>query len=556
MAGVELLYKNYGILADAADTAGEHPEAFQSFLDATKATLPEKKLACQFIPKFFIHFPSLADAAIDAQLDLCEDEDTPIRCQAIKSLPDFCKDSGDHIPRITDILTQLLQQEDTAEVSIVRKGLEVLIKKNAQAALGGIFSQILLGDDLVREKAIAFLSHVVTTGEVFKNDKQAGMFLLSEVQKVLSDVTGDEFTIFISILSKVKSIASNPQNLADLITEQAELDKEFQPSEPEILDRLITCTQQAAPFFAKGASPVKYLEYLFKNVLPVLSDIVTTEAGDYRYGVLKLIAELSTHATVDNAKEYFETVYKKLIEYMPLPGDGIIEPEEELSVDKLNFSFVECLIYTLHKLGSKSNEYFSSEHSASALKEFRQRLQYFGRMTQVYIKQLKAALQDKTTSDLETVPENKIKVAALVTCNNITIMIKDLLHNPPSYRSRVTVSWKAKNTATAIERPDESVEDKRKRAGITPISMDNLAPKRPNPGTPRGRGGANGNTPKSGGKLYSLPSERKGVQMDEEYSGRQNRGYYNNRGGGNRRRSGGGRGRGRQQETYENFLFR
>jgi len=234
----------------------------------------------------------------------------------------------------------------------------------------------------------------------------------------------------------------------------------------------------------------------------------------------------------------------------------VVEPDEE-AVAKLNFSFVECLIYTLHKLGSKSNEYFSSETSVSALKEFRQRLQYFGRMTQLYIKQLKAALQDKNASELETVAENKIKVAALVTCNNITIMIKDLLHNPPSFRSRVTVSWKSKNTTTAIERPDESVEDKRKRAGITPISMDNLAPKRPNPGTPqrgRGGGGASKNsTPRSGGQLYSIPSSRKGVAMDEEYMGRSsNRGYRSGR-----RGRGGGRGRGgRQQESYENFLFR
>ena len=40
-----------------------------------KGDAPEKKLACSFIPKFFKHFPKLADQAIDAQLDLCEDED-------------------------------------------------------------------------------------------------------------------------------------------------------------------------------------------------------------------------------------------------------------------------------------------------------------------------------------------------------------------------------------------------------------------------------------------------------------------------------------------------
>lgn len=167
MAGVEVLYKNFGILADAGEKAGECLDAYQSFLDATKATLPEKKLACQFIPRFFHLFPTLAEGAIDAQLDLCEEEETPLRRQAIKSLPDFCKDSKEHIPRITDILTQLLQQEDAAEVSIVRNGLELLIEKDAEAALGGIFSQILLGDDLVREKAIQFLTHVATTGKHF-----------------------------------------------------------------------------------------------------------------------------------------------------------------------------------------------------------------------------------------------------------------------------------------------------------------------------------------------------------------------------------------------------
>lgn len=41
----------------------------------------EKRLAAQFIPKFFSSFPELADAAINAQLDLCEDEDVSVRMQ-------------------------------------------------------------------------------------------------------------------------------------------------------------------------------------------------------------------------------------------------------------------------------------------------------------------------------------------------------------------------------------------------------------------------------------------------------------------------------------------
>lgn len=544
MTDIEALYKNFGILADAGEQAGNYTESYQAILDATKGSTSEKKLACEFIPRFFKYFPGHAESAIDAQLDLCEEEETPIRRQAIKSLPDFCKFTSEHIPRITDILTQLLQQEDATEVAIVRNGLETLIEKDADLALGGIFSQIVVGDDLVREKAISFLTYAAVTGNAFTKDEKAGQCLMQEVRKVLSDVTGVEFTAFVSLLTKVKSIANNPQNLADIITEQANLDKEFQASEPESLDRLITCTRQASPFFLRGASPEKYLEYLFKKVLPVLDSIITNDAGDYKYEVLKVIAELSVYATQGNAEVFIDLVYKKLIEYMPLKSEAGIEESDEDAIQKLNFSFVECLMFSMHQLGKKHNAFLSSESSTELLKDFRLRLQYFGRMVQVYIKQLRTVLHGKIKAQLEE-PESKLKLIALSVCNNINTMVKDFLHNPPSFKSNLTVSWKSKSSP--VHSSEETVEQKRKRAGITPISLDNLPPKK--------------EKTVNKGKIYSGPSERKGVIMDESYVGRRNsRGGGNNRGRGGYRRggrwrnnTGGGRG---GQQNHENFLFR
>uniref|UniRef100_A0A2K6KJB3 Apoptosis inhibitor 5 n=2 Tax=Rhinopithecus TaxID=542827 RepID=A0A2K6KJB3_RHIBE len=75
MPTVEELYRNYGILADATEQVGQHKDAYQVILDGVKGGTKEKRLAAQFIPKFFKHFPELADSAINAQLDLCEDED-------------------------------------------------------------------------------------------------------------------------------------------------------------------------------------------------------------------------------------------------------------------------------------------------------------------------------------------------------------------------------------------------------------------------------------------------------------------------------------------------
>uniref|UniRef100_A0A8D2DEM3 Apoptosis inhibitor 5 n=1 Tax=Sciurus vulgaris TaxID=55149 RepID=A0A8D2DEM3_SCIVU len=78
MPTVEELYRNYGILADATEQVGQHKDAYQVILDGVKGGTKEKRLAAQFIPKFFKHFPELADSAINAQLDLCEDEDVSI----------------------------------------------------------------------------------------------------------------------------------------------------------------------------------------------------------------------------------------------------------------------------------------------------------------------------------------------------------------------------------------------------------------------------------------------------------------------------------------------
>lgn len=47
-------------------------------MDAIKGSPKEKRLASQFIGKFLKFFPSLTEAAIDAQLDLCEDEDIQV----------------------------------------------------------------------------------------------------------------------------------------------------------------------------------------------------------------------------------------------------------------------------------------------------------------------------------------------------------------------------------------------------------------------------------------------------------------------------------------------
>lgn len=116
----------------------QHEKEYQEIIDAIKGSDKEKRLASQFIGKFFKHFPNLADKAIDASLDLCEDENIQIRRQAIKDLPLLCKDSKEYTSRIGDILAQLLIVDDPLELQQVHMSLQQLLKYDAKGTLAGI----------------------------------------------------------------------------------------------------------------------------------------------------------------------------------------------------------------------------------------------------------------------------------------------------------------------------------------------------------------------------------------------------------------------------------
>uniref|UniRef100_A0A8C4VD03 Apoptosis inhibitor 5 n=1 Tax=Falco tinnunculus TaxID=100819 RepID=A0A8C4VD03_FALTI len=419
MPTVEELYRNYGILADATETAGQHKDAYQAILDAVKGGTKEKRLAAQFIPKFFKHFPELADSAINAQLDLCEDEDVSIRRQAIKELPQFA--TGDNLPRVADILTQLLQSDDSAEFNLVNNALLSIFKMDAKGTLGGLFSQILQGEDIVRERAIKFLSTKLKTLPEEVMTKEVEEFILTESKKVLEDVTGEEFVLFMKILSGLKSLqtVSGRQQLVELVAEQADLEQTFNPSDPDCVDRLLQCTRQAVPLFS----------------------------------VLKLLAEMSSFCgDMEKLESNLKKLFDKLLEYMPLPPEEAENGENAGNEEpKLQFSYVECLLYSFHQLGRKLPDFLTAKLNAEKLKDFKIRLQYFARGLQVYIRQLRLALQGKTGEALKT-EENKIKVVALKITNNINVLIKDLFHIPPSYKSTVTLSWKPVQKADASQK--------------------------------------------------------------------------------------------------------
>lgn len=48
---------------------------YQGIIDAAKTSVKAKQLAAQLIPRFFKFFPDLSSQAVDAHLDLIEEEE-------------------------------------------------------------------------------------------------------------------------------------------------------------------------------------------------------------------------------------------------------------------------------------------------------------------------------------------------------------------------------------------------------------------------------------------------------------------------------------------------
>ncbi|XP_058804520.1 apoptosis inhibitor 5 [Phymastichus coffea] len=511
---IEKLYKNFGVLADAKDKLSEHEAEYLEILKAVKGSPKEKRLASQFIARFFKHFPTFADKAIDAHLDLCEDEDMSIRKQAIKDLPALCKDSKEHTARIADILAQLLLAQDTSELDVVHNSIMTLIKNDPKGALSGFFLQILNGEDGIRERCIKFLSTKLKTVGKDVITKEPEDILISECKKVLQDVTADEFHNIMELLAwtRLGSTVNGQQELVDIAVEQAELSVPFKHTNLEQCSRLIQCIKHALPYFSSQVNSSKFVSYICVQVLPHLSLIVSPDGGDIQLELLKLLAELIEHCgKIEKPEEKVQQLYNALITFMPLPPES-----EATEVPKLQFSHVECLIYAFHKLCKQVPEFLLKD--ADQLKEFRLRLQYFARGIQGYIKKLREAINGKSEEELKT-DENQIKVIALKTTNNINTLIKDLFHSPPSFKSVIHPSWK---TVITKAKRDEKVAVGQKRH--TPITFGNgnsnannhhSANKKPKEDTPR-----------NNKQLYTPPSGKYSSNISSNYG---NRGRFQNR---------------------------
>ncbi|XP_057471688.1 apoptosis inhibitor 5-like protein API5 isoform X1 [Actinidia eriantha] len=473
--GIEQLYQ-YGERLSEAKDKSQHVEDYRSIIKAAdeRNNIKTKQLAAQLIPRFFKFFPELSDLAVDSQIDLCETEDLGVRVQAIRGLPLFCKDTPEHLSKIIDILAQILTAEENVERDAVHRALLSLLRQDVKASLTALFKHIESvdepsTDENLRERTLCFIRDKVfpLKAELLKPQEQMERLITDLIKKSLQDVTGAEFKMFIDFLKSLsifgeKAPPESVQELIEIIEGQADLDAQFNVLDGDHIDRLISCLFMALPFFMRGASNSKFLNYLNKHILPVFDKLPEERKVD----LLKNLAESSPYTTPQDSRQILPSVVQLLKIYMPRRKSG----------EETNFTYVECLLYTFHHLAYKGPNATNSlcgykivtgqpsdrlgEDFSEYYKDFTERLSCVEELARATMKKLTqgmaehnkamaAAKSDEAKAAIKSQKQNT--TTGLRTCNNILAMTQALHSKSPSFigDKKINLSWKEAAKAPA-----------------------------------------------------------------------------------------------------------
>ncbi|XP_044748938.1 apoptosis inhibitor 5 [Coccinella septempunctata] len=512
------LYEKYNILIDAKNNVSEHIQDYADAIEGARGGEKEKKLSTQILSKFFKHFPSLQIQALNAILDLCEDDDSMIRICAMKALPIMCKDSQEHLNKIVYILAQLLQLEDQ-EYNIASSSLKLIYKDFPQQVIKALFLFIQNSTDVnVREKCITFILKTLLTTPVNGSKEEIEDTIIEESKKLLTYANPEEFVIIMPYLisSKYGKTLSGANQLLDTIAEQMDLDQEFDPQETGSIEKLVMCTKYAITLFSPKCESNKFFIYLCDHVLPQWSSLDSLEnSKDVKLQILRLLAEVSLHCgKLDNPSSHVVNIFSLLKSHMPPPPDT-----DETTLPSVDFTAVECLLFSFHRIARQCPDFLT--HDAEVLRDFRARLLYFSRCAQGCKKVLNHTIATRVS--LQSKDVEKMKMAPSI-LENIRALVKDLFYSPPIYKVSITLSFLKK----AIT-PEPSVV----KTGVTkrhiPITFDGEA----------GKGNKQIKTSRGENRIYQPPSGKFSSNssfQSYDRSGR-GRGHFRGRGRGNLNRN-------------------
>eukprot|EP00475_Leptophrys_vorax_P030691 TRINITY_DN4616_c0_g1_i1.p1 TRINITY_DN4616_c0_g1~~TRINITY_DN4616_c0_g1_i1.p1 ORF type:complete len:543 (-),score=58.06 TRINITY_DN4616_c0_g1_i1:8-1636(-) len=460
---VEKLYEHGEKLASSKDKS-QNESDYLAVIGAATAGRQEKLFAAQQIPRFFKFFPQLSAEGINAQLDLCEDDDIAIRLPAIRGLPFLCKDTPEHLPKIADVLGQLLIGEEP-EHGVVQNSLMQVLRQDPKGSLAAIFKHVESSEDKLRENVLAFIRDKVFPSKGSILVPQAEMERhVTDLIKGIQDVTGEEFAMFMSFLRGLtlfgaKAPPERMQELVEIVEGQADLQASFDASDSDHIERVLACLQMALPFFAKGGSNSKFLNFISNHIFPAIDKV----AQDRRVELLKGVAEAAPFTSPSDARVLLPAVVGMLKDTLPKKGDDF----DPVALEALLFTFNQLA----HKTPNATNplcgyrivtgqpsdrlgEDFTAVHTAwvasltSAEEEAKKRSKAAMIEAAEAAKELRTAKEEEKKNELK---ERKAASARTIkTLSNIDRLTKGLHSKAPQFlggSAAPTPSWKPEAAA-------------------------------------------------------------------------------------------------------------
>ncbi|KAG0590732.1 hypothetical protein KC19_1G122500 [Ceratodon purpureus] len=472
---IEQLYR-FGERLNESKDKSQNEADYLGIIAAAKGGAKEKQLTAQLIPRFFKHFPGLSSDAINAQLDLCEEDELGIRVQAIRGLPLLCKDTPQHLPKIADVLGQLLLAEGL-ERDAASKALMSVLRQDTKGSLTALFKHIENSDENLRDKVLTFVKEKVfpIKKELLHPQDEMERHITDLIKKCLQDVTGAEFKMFMDFLKSLNLFgptapSERVQELLEIVEGQADLDAVFNITDTDHIDRLMSCLTMALPFYARGASNSKFLNYINKHLLPVFDQLPEGKKLD----LLKNLAESAPFTSTHDARQLLPSILQILKKYMP----------QKKTTEELQSTYVECLLYTFHELAHKSPNATNSlcgykivtgqpsdrlgEDFTELFTDFNERLTVVEELAKAANKKLtqgmaefnKALSAAKTDSEKAEVKAKKLASSTtLRSNNNIVTLALPLHHKVPNFFGKdkaLNLSWKEYTKPAPSSKPAAS----------------------------------------------------------------------------------------------------
>jgi len=290
---------------------------------------------------------------------------------------------------------------------------------------------------LVRERALKFLFLKLKTEGKDLLNKEGEVHLFEEIKAcTFEECSAEEFHLLMKMLgfTSIPKTATGQSMIVEMIAKMVDFEKAFNSEDEEAVDRTIQCFQTAAQYFSSTVKSTKFCEYLCLSVLPEWDAILSTDQAK----MLKVLAETCSHTSnLQKPNEAAANVNTVLLEYLPEAPTSDRSSDEEAAA-QFEFTKVECLLYAFHTVAQMSS---FPEKNPDLFKELKPRLQHFALGIQGYMRKLREHLAGKTASQLRE-EETKLKAEALKSATNINSLIKDLLHTPPSFKTKIGLSWK------------------------------------------------------------------------------------------------------------------